>query len=101
VHIQHLPQVAHPQPLPFANRQRLRRAHRVLDLPPIEVVLGEVRVVLLREGRRRRLFSRLECFCSRLDCSCSWLDCSCYCSLLKRSCALDEDFEDGASGLVV
>lgn len=38
MHLQHLPDMPHPQRLPLVHRQRLRRPHRVLDLPPVEVV---------------------------------------------------------------
>ena len=76
VHIQHLPDMPHPQRLPPIHRQRLRRAHRVFDLPPVQIMPRQVVVVLVRQlrdggGGRGRL---------------------------EEADALDEDAEDGALG---
>jgi hypothetical protein len=53
-HIEHLFNMHHAQRLALIDRERLRRAHRVLDLPAVEVVLRKAVVVLLAEGQRRR-----------------------------------------------
>jgi hypothetical protein len=55
-HVEHLANVLHAEGLAAIDRQGLRRADRVLDLPAVEVVLGKIRVVLLGEGHEVNLF---------------------------------------------
>ena len=67
--------MAHRERLALVDGQRLRRADRVLDLPPVELVPRQRRVVLLAEGHQ-------------VD-------------LLEHPHALDKDLEDGPLGPVV
>lgn len=75
LHLEHLPDVAHGQRLALVHRQGLCRAHRVLDLPAIEVMSGQRRVVLL---------------CERHEAD-----------LLEHPHPLNEDLEDGLASPVV
>ena len=74
LHIQHLLDVVHRERLALVDGQRLCRAHRVFDLPPVELVPRQCRVVLLGEGHQ-------------VD-------------LLEHPHTLDEDLEDGPLGFL-
>jgi hypothetical protein len=75
LHVENLPDVAHRERLGLIDRQGLRCADSVLDLPPVELVSCELIVVLLAEGHQV--------------------------NLLENPYTLDEDLEDGLLGSVV
>jgi hypothetical protein len=50
LNVENLLDVAHGQWLPLVDGKGLRRAHRVLDLPPVELVPGQGIEVLLGEA---------------------------------------------------
>ena len=72
LHLEHLADVSHGQRLALVDSERLRRAHRVLDLPPIELVPRQGRIIILAERHEA--------------------------GLVKHPHALDENLENGLLG---
>ena len=85
-------QVNHRQRLILINRQRLRRSHRILDLPTIQSMLSEIGVVLFSKRHGLNLLKDTNTLDEELE--------DCLLCLWREFAVAEGDVDTGLEGFV-